>query len=328
VAIPKPESILGRGERYASDVKKIFGNLSQTNHYLVNFSNLRTVGGDKELLDHIKGFGVDTDFISRNSGILCSEASLPGSSLATAEVKDNFMGIPQEFAHTRLYADIDFTFYIDHDYNNLRFFEGWIDYIGSGSGENQLKGNYYRRMRYPDKYKCQTMSITKFERDFKSRIDYLFINAFPKLVTAVPVSYGQADILKVSVSFNYDRYVVNPKGSFIPGSKSEKFDPDATRGENRTFTSAEQALNTLQKNNSLSSSPAAPTQQLANAGIGRDGNFGTGTYGQGMPSNPNLRSVTSEAEIRDRRNYGNTVPAGSFGISSKKQATNSVTDWW
>ena len=274
MAIPKPESILGRGEKYASDVKKIFGNLSQTNHYLVNFSILTTV--DKELLDHIKGFGVNTDFISRNSGLLCSEASLPGSSLATAEVKDNFMGIPQEFAHTRLYTDIDFTFYVDHDYNNLRFFEGWIDFISSGSGQNDLQGNYYRRMRYPDKYKCQTMSITKFERDFKSRIDYLFINAFPKLVTAVPVSYGQADILRVSVSFNYDRYVVNPKGSFIPGSQSQ-FDPDATRGENRTFISAEQALNNLQKNNSLSSSPAAPaapaaaTQQLTpqqvNAGI-------------------------------------------------------------
>ena len=277
MAIPKPESILGRGEKYASDVKKIFGNLSQTNHYLVNFSTLTTVDGNKELLDHIKGFGVNTDFISRNSGLLCSEASLPGSSLATAEVKDNFMGIPQEFAHTRLYTDIDFTFYIDHDYNNLRFFEGWIDYIGSGSNINQLQGNYYRRMRYPDKYKCQTMSITKFERDFKSRIDYLFINAFPKLVTAVPVSYGQADILRVSVSFNYDRYVVNPKGSFIPGSRSQ-FDPDATRGENRTFISAEQALNNLQKNNSLSSSPAAPapapaariqqlTPQQVNAGI-------------------------------------------------------------
>ena len=34
-------------------------------------------------------------------------------SLATGEVRDNFMGIPQEFAHTRLYADVDFTFYVD-----------------------------------------------------------------------------------------------------------------------------------------------------------------------------------------------------------------------
>ena len=73
----------------------------------------------------------------RNSGLLCSSASLPGTSLATAEVKDNFMGVSQEFAHTRIYTDIDFTFYVDHDYNNLRFFEGWIDYISGGSEQDQ-----------------------------------------------------------------------------------------------------------------------------------------------------------------------------------------------
>ena len=53
---------------------------------------------------------------------LCSDASLPGSNLATADVKGDFMGVPQEFAHTRLYADIDFTFYVDNDYNNLQNF--------------------------------------------------------------------------------------------------------------------------------------------------------------------------------------------------------------
>ena len=66
-----------------------------------------------------------------------------------------------------------------------------------------LTGYYYRRMHYPDEYKCSTMSITKFEKDFEiggSRMHYLFINAFPKLVTTVPVSYGGADILRVSVS--------------------------------------------------------------------------------------------------------------------------------
>ena len=35
-------------------------------------------------------------------GILCFDASLPASAFATAEVKDNFMGVPQEFAHSRL----------------------------------------------------------------------------------------------------------------------------------------------------------------------------------------------------------------------------------
>ena len=202
------------------DAKEVFGNLSQTNHYQVSFGALPT-----SVEAHIYNkFGVfdANNFMSRKGGLLCSDASLPGSNLATGDVKDNFMGVPQEFAHTRLYADIDFTFYVDRDYTNLRVFEGWIDYISSGSGANELSDNYFRRMRYPETYKANTMYITKFEKDYGNRVDYLFVNAFPKLVNAIPVSYGGADILKVSVSFNYDRYIMNPDGKVQPG-KQDRF---------------------------------------------------------------------------------------------------------
>ena len=144
-------------------------------------------------------------------GILCFDASLPATALATAEVKDNFMGVPQEFAHSRLYTDIDFSFYVDKDYTLLRIFEGWMDYITSGAeGEvGDLQKPYYRRMRYPDTYKVSSMYISKFEKNLDRALSYQFINAFPKSITPIPVTYGSADLLKVSVSFNYDRYVVN-----------------------------------------------------------------------------------------------------------------------
>ena len=208
------------------DAKEVFGNLSQTNHYQVSFGALPT-----SVEAHIYNkFGVynANNFMSRKGGLLCSDASLPGSNLATGDVKDNFMGVPQEFAHTRLYADIDFTFYVDRDYTNLRIFEGWIDYISSGSGANELSDNYFRRMRYPETYKANTMYITKFEKDYSNRVDYLFVNAFPKLVNAIPVSYGGADILKVSVSFNYDRYIMNPEGSISKGTQ-DTFEDIVTR---------------------------------------------------------------------------------------------------
>ena len=205
------------------DMRELVGDLSQTNHYMVSFSTLSST-----LMSYIQnriGFQEDVrNFLSRKTGLLCSEASLPTSSFATGEVRDNFMGIPQEFAHTRLYTDIDFTFYVDSNYVNLKIFESWMDYISGGSeGDliSELDDNYYRRMRYPDTYKVQTMFISKFERDFNSQIDYQFINAFPKLVTAIPVSYGAADLLKVSVQFTYDRYIVNPKGSIRKSNTSE-----------------------------------------------------------------------------------------------------------
>ena len=204
------------------DLRELVGDLSQTNHYMVSFSTLNST-----LMSYIQnriGFREDVrNFLSRKTGLLCAEASLPTSSMATAEVRDNFMGIPQEFAHTRLYTDIDFTFYVDSNYLNLRIFEAWMDYIAGGSALDnidELNENYYRRMNYPDNYKVQTMFISKFERDFNSQIDYQFINAFPKLVTAIPVSYGAADLLKVTVSFTYDRYIVNRKGSIRKANSS------------------------------------------------------------------------------------------------------------
>ena len=194
-----------------NDAKVKFGSLSLNNQYQVHFAGFN--GNVIQYLKFNKRIDNAQDFISREAGILCSDASLPASAFATAEVKDNFMGIPQEFAHSRLYTDIDFTFYVDDDYTMLNIFEGWMDYISSGAEREvaDFQKPFYRRMRYPDTYKCDTMFISKFEKNAKRILRYQFINAFPKSITPMPVQYGSADLLKVNVSFNYDRYIVANK---------------------------------------------------------------------------------------------------------------------
>ena len=191
-----------------SVAKNLIGPLAQTNHFLVTFSSLTPAV--ESYLSKYTNIRSVKNFLSRNVGILCSDASLPTSTLATAEVRDNFMGVPQQFAHTRFYTDFSFSFYIDEDYTLLKIFEGWMEYISSGANValNQQTKSFYRRMRYPDSYKCNTLYINKFEKGFKRTMRYQFINAFPKSMASVPVSYGPADILKVTVSFNYDRYIV------------------------------------------------------------------------------------------------------------------------
>ena len=191
-----------------SVANRIMGPLAQTNHFLVSLTSLTP-----EVNSYLQAFTNASDFrtfLSQRSGILCSDASLPTTTYATAEVKDNFMGIPQQFAHTSIYTDIDFSFYIDQDYTLLKIFEGWMEYISSGAdtATNQQRVAFYRRMRYPDTYKCSNLYINKFENNFKRTMRYQFVNAFPKSMSSVPVSYGPADILKVTVSFNYDRYIV------------------------------------------------------------------------------------------------------------------------
>lgn len=205
-----------------NQVKDLVGRLAQTNYYQVDFS-----GFNPSIISHLVTYTFSAEeqsyvneYITRKMGLLCTDASLPSSSFATAEVKDNFMGVTQDFAHTRLYTDIDFTFYVDANYDMLRILEGWMDYIsGGGAPQVEKKGTinkgYYRRFVYPDDYKTDTLTITKFERNYEqersSTLVYTFINAFPKSLTPVSVTYGAADLLKVTATFNYDRYIVSRK---------------------------------------------------------------------------------------------------------------------
>ena len=202
------------------DVRELIGQPALTNNYLVYIPEISSViGNNKRLGKHIEDYGrlTDDQFLKRKIGLLCSDASLPTSSYATAEVKDNFVGVTQEFAHTRLYADTDFTFYVNKNYDSIKFFEAWMDYISGAGAVSQndefKRPGYFRKMAYPEYYKVSEMSITKFERNIRGeQLKYTFINAFPKSMTAIPVAYGVADLLKVTVSFNYDRYIMEREG--------------------------------------------------------------------------------------------------------------------
>ena len=41
---------------------------------------------------------------------MCKGAELPGATFATAQVKGNYMGISQKYAHTSIFTESSFTF--------------------------------------------------------------------------------------------------------------------------------------------------------------------------------------------------------------------------
>ena len=149
----------------------------------------------------------------------CSEASLPGSSLATNEINNDYTGVTERHAYRRLYDDrADFTFYVDSNYYVIDFFENWISYV---VGENNLRGQedriYNYRVNFPkgdgkkdSGYQTDDLYITKFERDYSGRrLSYKFINAYPISINSMPVSYDSSQLLKCTVSFTYSRYIIN-----------------------------------------------------------------------------------------------------------------------
>jgi hypothetical protein len=162
--------------------------------------------------------------------LLCSDATLPGSSLMTHESNNDFHGATERFAYRRLYDDrIDLTFYVNAtNYYTIRFFETWIKYV---SGEQIAKGVedpfYSYRFTYPDGgggyRQGSALSVTKFERDYRQRLIYKFIKPYPISIQSMPVSYDSSSLLKCTVSMTYIRYVLTPNDALK--EQKEKTDP-------------------------------------------------------------------------------------------------------
>ena len=197
-----------RGKKITEYITKI-GRMAQTSHYQVNFSGLKT-----DLMTYLNNKGVDSDFITREAGLRCSSASLPGSSLATLNIDGNYMGVQERMAHSRIYTQIDLEFYVDRDYKMIKFFDCWIDYIAGGkTSEDKESDDYFYRMTYPKDsasgYKCDKIDIYKFERDQGSELQYTFYGMFPVSLSSLPVQYGNSDTLRMNVTFSYERYIKN-----------------------------------------------------------------------------------------------------------------------
>jgi hypothetical protein len=192
---------LANYKKSISDIKSVF-NLAQTSHYQVVFG-----GFSSELRSYLSDRGVSLSFMNENAGLLCSSAQLPTTSFATADIRGAYTGVNEKFAHTRMYDPITLEFYVDSQYKVLKMFEYWMEFISSGSNESVNSPGYYYRMRYPIEYKVDSTQIIKFDKDYNYGFGYMFYGLFPISMSAPVVSYQASDILRVSVTFNYERYI-------------------------------------------------------------------------------------------------------------------------
>ncbi len=173
--------------------------------------------------------------------LMCSDASLPGSNLATLETNSDRTGVTEKFAYRRIFDDrIDLTFYVDAgNYTPIIFFESWMEFISNGrfsgasmsdNARDLSSGSYYYRMQYPDGsgrglggYRATGLRVRKFERDFHQQpgmLDYEFVKSFPLAINSMPVSYDTSSLLKCTVSMSYIRYVLRSNASFSSGTYS------------------------------------------------------------------------------------------------------------
>ena len=180
-----------------------------------------------------KPMGLSNTYLSQNEvkydqgklNLLCSEAILPGSQLATHSITGDFHGATHKHAYRRQFDDrIDLTFYVDaENYLPIRYFETWIKYIAGESIASDAgrpgteSSEYFYRMNYPEMYICkQGLEVIKFERTGNGnnytgkQMVYKFVDVFPISVNSMSVSYDASSLLKCTVAFSYVRYFISP----------------------------------------------------------------------------------------------------------------------
>lgn len=188
-----------------SNIKSNLLNLAQTSIYQVMLTPAPGLSSFAEF----RGItGLDISKIE----LLCSDTNLPGSSLATHDVTNDYPGVTEKFAYRRIYDEtVDFTFYVDSEYKVVEYIDTWMNYVtGQGTTFGNVDYVYrtkYYRMNYPNLYKTDGLYITKFEKDNSNFMTYQFIGAFPVNIVSMPVSYEASSILKCTASFSYIRYI-------------------------------------------------------------------------------------------------------------------------
>lgn len=221
MAAPRPEIVS------LSEIKSKLLRPALTSHYICNF----------QPPDSANGFlsarvpNTPTKRADRLS-LACSDASLPGSTLQTHDITNDFTGVTEKHAYRRLYDDrADFSFYVDaEEYYVINFFESWIGYTVNEQygkdGEKIKKRNYNYRVNYSKDYTTDALSITKFERSYGTKeakgsasLRYNFVKAFPISINSMPVSYDSSQLLKCTVSFTYSRYWI--EGLNLKGKTGE-----------------------------------------------------------------------------------------------------------
>jgi len=190
-------------------------NLSLTSIYSVEIKDVESIWKE-----------ISTKEIS----LLAYEAVLPGTSFELGQVFGDKQGVTEAYPTKRVYAPIDVSFYIKGDYKVVTFFEKWMEKISPLYGKIEESTSFYK-FNYPSTYE-KNINIVKYEKDSRPEGDrlnkrfdegatndprtvtYSLLNAYPTNIISIPISYDQSNILKTTVTFNYDRYVIqNNKGS-------------------------------------------------------------------------------------------------------------------
>ena len=146
----------------------------------------------------------------RDISLLCESVSVPSRSISTLDYVSNVQS--NKFPYTHIDEDIEMSFILTNDYYMKSLFDGWLSSI--------IDVDQYS-LGYKDDYSTDVI-IQQLNIDNIPVYGVKLEKAFPISVSAIELNNAnENEIAKVSVSFAYDKYVVEgPLSSTASALKS------------------------------------------------------------------------------------------------------------
>ena len=111
-----------------------------------------------------------------------------------------------------------------------------MEYITAGSDCDPIEDAYNFQLNYPANYKSDTTTITKFERNYRQKLEYTFRGLFPKSLTMARVAYESSQVLKTTASFAFDRYICGSDKSLDKRRGTDNNKVSGNSASNRVYS--------------------------------------------------------------------------------------------
>ena len=149
----------------------------------------------------------------RDMHFFCDSTFFPGRNMATVEYRAGSVSEP--FIHSNNFAEtITLTFNLTNDMFIKRLFDEWQDYIMPLTNkERKVRTNI---MRYPNSYRGK-FDLVKLDSELKANsfgavnnegYTVQILDAFPKQVDAMNVSFASQEALKLTVQMAFSRWIM------------------------------------------------------------------------------------------------------------------------
>ena len=169
----------------------------------INNSGLAHSGYFEVFIPRPISFGFSSSNIVEPQGLAAriDSIDLPGRTIATI---DNYydIGVRRNIPYGAIYQDLTFSIICSEDLREKEFFEKWQDVIvGNHRNENTMVGNQYD-IGYYDDY-TEDVLISRFRPGGQRTYQIKLIEAYPKIVNAMSMSWESTEALKLSVSLGF-----------------------------------------------------------------------------------------------------------------------------